>query len=367
MREVKKEAMEERKSSRAKISALERDIEEQRKARAAEVEQDKKDKEQTLIDQSDMFKAKLVVEYEKFEKLQEENEQMKVSSVEKVKLLENSIEDKVKKIKEEFNVRLSVYEGEVKERERVNEEKVKSMEEILKQTEEDADKEILEMKTKYEKDLKVERESLVKVRGELGIMKKKNMNSLKELDSHKENIDWMGKEQVRFKIEIKTGEKDKIDLKREIRSRDSTILNKEKEITKLKNELRHMENTKYVFEHKIKTLQEEIKPKEDKMTSLKQQILDMEGELTSNVKNQSEITAQTEELKGKLNTALQDLTVERRKVHLAVAQNAKFLKEFELLQSVLQDPKKLKEGVLNLYNKVMFHPTIHVVRCNVSV
>ena len=218
------------------------------------------------------------------------------------------------------------------------------------------DKEILEMKTKYEKDLKAERETLVKVRGELGIMKKKNINSLKELDSHKENIDWMGKEQVRFKIEIKTSEKDKIDLKREIRSRDSTILNKEKEITKLKNELRHMENTKYVFQHRIKTLQEEIKPKEEKISGLKQQILDMEGELTSNVKNQSEITAQTEELRGKLTTALQDLTGEKRKVHLAAAQNGKFLKEFELLQPVLQDSKKLKEGVLNLYNKVLYHP-----------
>ena len=79
---------------------------------------------------------------------------MKLSSVEKVKMLESSIENKVKKIKEEFNVKLSVYEGEVKEREKINEEKVKSMEEILKQTEEDADKEILEIKTKYESELK---------------------------------------------------------------------------------------------------------------------------------------------------------------------------------------------------------------------
>ena len=338
-----------------------------KKTKVSDLEEINLKNERALIEQSELYKSKLVVEYERYDKLDTEYEKIKAASVRKVEELENSIEKRIENIKIEFDEKLSKYEDEVKQREKGNEEKMKSLEEVLKQTEEDADKEILEMKTKYEKDLKVERESLVKVRGELGIMKKKNMNSLKELDSHKENIDWMGKEQVRFKIEIKTGEKDKIDLKREIRSRDSTILNKEKEITKLKNELRHMENTKYVFEHKIKTLQEEIKPKEDKMTSLKQQILDMEGELTSNVKNQSEITAQTEELKGKLNTALQDLTVERRKVHLAVAQNAKFLKEFELLQSVLQDPKKLKEGVLNLYNKVMFHPTIHVVRCNVSV
>ena len=324
-----------------------------KKTKVSDLEEINLKNERALIDQSELYKSKLVVEYDRYDKLETEYEKIKAASVQKVEELENSIEKRIENIKKEFDEKLAKYEEEVKQREKANDEKMKSLEEVLKQTEEDADKEILEMKTKYEKDLKVERESLVKVRGELGIMKKKNMNSLKELDTHKENIDWMGKEQVRFKIEIKTGEKDKIDLKREIRSRDSTILGKEKEITKLKNELRHMENTKYVFEHKIKTLQEEIKPKEDKINGLKQQILDMEGELTSNVKNQSEITAQTEELKGKLTTALQDLTGEKRKVHLAAAQNAKFLKEFELLQQVLQDSKKLKEGVLNLYNKVM--------------
>ena len=282
MREVKKEALEEKKNSKAKITALERDIEEQKKARAAEVERDKKETEQTLIDQSDMYKAKLVVEYEKFEKLQEEFELMKVSSVEKVKLLESSIENKVLKIKDEFNLKLSVYEGEVKEREKVNEEKVKSMEEILKQTEEDADKEILEIKTRYESELKMERETLVRVRGELGILKKKYSGSQKEMESQKGNIDWMNKEQGRLKTDIKNNEKDKVELKKEMKGRDMTILDKEKEITQLKKEMRQMENTRfdlipwlptivqmyftrYVLSHKIKVLQDEIKPKEDRI------------------------------------------------------------------------------------------------------
>ena len=247
MREVKKEALEEKKSSRAKISSLERDIEEHAKARAAEVEHNKKETEQTLIEQGEMFKAKLVVEYEKFEKLQEEFEQIKHSSVEKVKVLESSIEDKVKKIKEEFNVKLLVYEGEVKEREKVNDEKVQSMEEILKQTEEDADKEILEIKTKYESELKMERETLVKVRGELGILKKKFTTSQKEMESQKGNIDWMNKEQGRLKTDIKNNEKDKVELKKEMKGRDSTILDKEKEITQLKKEMRQMENTRFAI------------------------------------------------------------------------------------------------------------------------
>ena len=53
---------------------------------------------------------------------------------------------------------------EVKIREKQSEEKIKAVEEILKQTEEDADKEILELKTKYEIELKKEKESNVKVK-----------------------------------------------------------------------------------------------------------------------------------------------------------------------------------------------------------
>ena len=109
---------------------------------------------------------------------------------------------------------MSNYEEEVKQREKNNEEKIKSIEEILKQTEEDADKEILEMKTKYEKDLKLERETLVKIRGELGISKKKNISTIKDLESQRENIEWMTKEQKKMKGEIISGEKDKTELKR---------------------------------------------------------------------------------------------------------------------------------------------------------
>ena len=75
---------------------------------------------------------------------------------------------------------------------------------MLKQTEEDADKEILEMKTSYEVDLKQEAESNVKLRcgksrekncvlenlsrGELGILKKKHVGVHKDLEEQKSGL-----------------------------------------------------------------------------------------------------------------------------------------------------------------------------------
>ena len=351
LKEVNKKTLIEKQGMKSQISSLSLEIEALKKGRLTETEDLKKQNERAMIDQSDVFKSKLVTEYDRYDNLESEYNMMKDASVKKVEELEKSIEQRVEKIKREFDNKLSIYEEEVKTRERRNEEKIKSMEEILKQTEEDADKEILEMKTKYEKDLKHERETLVKVRGELGILKKKHFNSQRDLESQKDDLDWMGKEQIRFKNEIRINEKDKGDLKKEMKGRDNTILEKEKEISKLKRELRHMENSKYVFQHKIMVLQEEIKPKEEKIEDMKQQILDMERELTKSVKEKSDNVAQIDDVKAKLSTASQDLVIEKRKVGQIQSSLAKILSDLACLQPVLQDTKKLKETAGNICSK----------------
>ena len=54
-------------------------------------------------------------------------------------------------------------------------------EETKKQIEEDADREILDIKNKYERRLRDEKESNTRLKGETGIMKKKVSNQKKQL------------------------------------------------------------------------------------------------------------------------------------------------------------------------------------------
>ena len=98
-------------------------------------------------------------------------------------------------------------------------EKVRAVEEMLKQTEEDADKEILELKTKYEKILRSEREANVRLRGEGGILKKKLQSVLKDTDEFKTNIAKMTADNQKLHSTIKNMEKDITDLKHEIKNR----------------------------------------------------------------------------------------------------------------------------------------------------
>ena len=70
------------------------------------------------------------------------------------------------------------------------------------------------------------------------------------------------------------------------------------------------------------------------------------------MKDLSDNEAHTEEVKGKLVTALADLSNERRKVTVSHSNMIKVVKDIEDMQAKLQDSKKLKVAALNLCNKV---------------
>lgn len=60
--------------------------------------------------------------------------------------------------------------------------------ETKRQIEEDGDREILDMKNKYERRLREEKEANTKLKGETGIMRKKFNSLQREIEDHKEEI-----------------------------------------------------------------------------------------------------------------------------------------------------------------------------------
>ena len=320
IKDIKNKAKEDKETLAKAITGLQQDVDVVKKESENTLQKVKVNNEKTLLDQSDMFKSKLVVEYDKYDTMETAYNEMKEINRKKTEQLEQSIELRVEKIKKEFDSKLLKYEEDVKTREKAGEEKIRAVEEILKQTEEDADKEILEMKTRYEVDLKKEKESNVKLLGELGILKKKHFAVHKDLEEQKTSISSMNSEQSRLETVIKGLEKDIQELKREIRGRDETVQCKEKEITELKRDLRSMEKHSFVLNHKIKLLEDEIQPKENKIAEMKNQILAMEEELTAVVKDQAEFNVQMNEAKSKLTNATQEVTSEKRKVIQQISQ-----------------------------------------------
>ena len=222
---------------------------------------------------------------------------------------------------------------------------MRAVEEMLKQTEEDADKEILELKTKYEKVLRAERDANVRLRGEAGIVKKKLQSVTKDTEEFKTNITKMTTENQKLHVAIKNMEKDIIDLKNEIRSRDETISEKEKSITELKRSGIELEKNRFVLEHKIENLKQQILPKDELIEDLKSQINAMEDELNTVTKTQAELQLTIDDTRAKYTIATQELGQERKKASTLSILQARLFKDLTELNNVtLQDARTLRDA-----------------------
>ena len=284
-----------------------------KKENAMEMSNVSEQHEKAMADLGEQFKSKLIVEYQKFDNLDDMYNALKRSYEKQMLSMEANTKNELKKMEKTFDTKLAANDLEVKKHEKLGMEKVRAVEEMLKQTEEDADKEILELKTKYEKILRSEREANVRLRGEGGIVKKKLQSVMKDTDEYKTNIAKMTTENQKLHSTIKNMEKDISDLKNEIKIRDETIAEKEKIITLQKKTGIELEKNRFVLEHKIENLKQQILPKDDLIRDLRSQIDAMEDELNSVTKIQAELEVTIDETKTKLSTATQELSQERKR------------------------------------------------------
>jgi len=99
-------------------------------------------------------------------------------------------------------------------------------EEMKKQIEEDSDREILNMRNRFEQRVREEQDTNIKLKGETGIMRKKYTSLQKEIDDQKEDLKKNQTEITKLNNVIRNLEKDILGLKKEIQERDETIQDK---------------------------------------------------------------------------------------------------------------------------------------------
>ncbi|CAB4059968.1 unnamed protein product [Lepeophtheirus salmonis] len=254
----------------------------------------------------------------------------------------------LEEMKSSCDKQLKENEDEMVKREEEGSSKVSDIEEMLKQTEQDADKEILELRMKYEKTLKVEKESNIRLRGEIGVIKKKYQSIMKDTEEQKVSIQNMNTENQKLNTSIKTLEKDITDLKKEINSRDDSIGEKEKEIINLKRSVMELRKNRLVLEYKIEDLRDQIHPKEETIDVLRSQIDAMETELLSVTQSHSELEIQLLDSKGKLNSTIHELTQEHNRLGKSQATYDRLIKELSGVMPFLQEPKALKDAVTSM-------------------
>ncbi|NXN86691.1 CFA57 protein, partial [Bombycilla garrulus] len=299
---------------------------------------------------------KISLENEKYQELQVKSQKMEEEYEKQLQSLEESKTKAVAELKEFYEKKLqdrSVLLEQAKENMR---KQIEIHEEMEKQIYEDGDKEILELKDNYERQLWEEKESNVQLKGEIGVMNKR-LNSLqKELKDRNRDIEEMRLEQQKLQDIIKSLEKEISALKTDIKERTETILEKEKYIYDLKMKNQELQNFKFVLSYRIEDFKKQVESRENDIETMKKQISEMEEELEKFHKESIELKLNITKLQQKQKATAREVHREMEKKQDMETLIKRFKADLHHCVSFIQDPRKMKDGIRELYTKYVYQP-----------
>ncbi|XP_039739223.1 cilia- and flagella-associated protein 57 isoform X2 [Pteropus medius] len=294
---------------------------------------------------------KLLLEYEKYQELQLKSQRMQEEYEKQLRDNDETKSQALEELTEFYEAKLQEKTTLLEEAQEDVRQQLREFEETKKQIEEDEDREIQDIKTKYEKKLRDEKESNLRLKGETGIMRKKFSSLQKEIEERANDIEILKGEQVKLQGVIKSLEKDILGLKREIQERDETIQDKEKRIYDLKKKNQELEKFKFVLDYKIKELKKQIEPRENEIKVMKEQIQEMEAELERFHKQNTQLELNITELWQKLRATDQEMRREKQKERDLEALVKRFKTDLHNCVAYIQEPRQLKEKVRGLFEK----------------
>ncbi|XP_011693855.1 PREDICTED: cilia- and flagella-associated protein 57 [Wasmannia auropunctata] len=307
--------------------------------------------EEAMLQMENNYEAKLIMEYDKYQAFEERTNAMRES-------YELQLRNLAKRDADELQRTVTKYEALVHEKKVQLEETFDEMahkervhERLMAQLEDDADREILEIRTRYENHLYEERQINLKLKGEAGVMRNKFMASQRDVDDLKRQVHRVQSEFAQFHKNIQDLEKQIADLKKEIAERDATILSKEQQIYDMKRTNQELEKFKFVLNYKIDELKSQIEPRDQEILELKDIIRSMEKELVSLHKTNEGLELQLHEVREKLRSARQEIDCEAHRSKRCQQLLRKIRVDILDASGLVQEPNALKTAVTNLYHK----------------
>ncbi|XP_069498550.1 cilia- and flagella-associated protein 57 [Ambystoma mexicanum] len=294
---------------------------------------------------------KLMLEYEKYQELQVKSQRMQEDYEKQLHEMELSKSQALEELTEYYEAKLQDKIMQLEQAQEDSRHQLREYEETKKQIEEDGDREIQDVKIKYERRLRDEREANLRLKGESGIMRKKFSSLQKEIEERNSDIERLKMEQMKLQGVVKSLEKDIVGLKKEIQERDETIQDKEKRIYDLKKKNQELEKFKFVLDYKIKELKKQIEPRENEIKEMKEQIQEMESELERFHKQNTKLELNITELGQKLKATNHEMHKEMQKLRDAESVIKRFKTDLHNCVGLIQEPKKLKDTIVELYSK----------------
>ncbi|CAJ1399359.1 unnamed protein product [Effrenium voratum] len=304
-----------------------------------------------LQGQQESFDQKMIVEDQRYKKLEADLEREKQEweaqhsalLTEHAGVIEQMKQDaeKIQRVNRETMDRI------IKEKEMA----FKHHQETLAQLEQDADREIEELKEMYEQKLAQEKDDKVRLRGQAGIHQKHHHDLNTEMMKKEEEVKTKAEESRKAEEKIQGLVKDKDSNEKEIKERDKTIADKEQRIFDLKKQNQELEKFRFVLDYKIRELKAQIDPKTADIASMKTQTQAMEDELNDYKRDLASIALQISQLQMKQRALQEEIKAQKRKLRDDLALIKRFKLDLSDCMETIAEPKALKESVTALYRK----------------
>jgi len=227
----------------------------------------------------------------------------------------------------------------------------RDLEETKQQLEDDIDTEITNLQGRYEARLAEEKEEMLRLKGENGIMKKKFSVLGKEIEDQKELIKDLQEKETELYAQIENLRQEILSLKREIRSRDDTIGDKERKIYELKKKNQELEKFKFVLDYKIREIKRQIEPREVEIGNMKIQIKKMDQELEQFHKSNASLDLMIGDLRKQLDSMQHEIKKQRKKIHRQNTAISNLKGELHEVVGSIQDPVALHQGIERLLRR----------------
>ncbi|CAH8509372.1 unnamed protein product [Schistosoma turkestanicum] len=294
---------------------------------------------------------KLLNEYNKYHDLEELKQTKENEYEEKLMNLELKNEQLLRETIESYELKLNDQLLKIEQLSNELKQQTNHYEISKRLVEEDADREILEIKINYEKQLHHEHDANVRLKTESNVLKKKFTSFQNEINDNKNEIRKYSIETQKLNTIINNLEKDIQSLRKEIQERDDTIQDKDKGIFELKKKNQELEKFRYVLDYKVKDLKKQIEPKEIDIRNYKEQIQEMEAELQRFQKQNDQLEINITELKQKYKSVENELKLERQSTRDVESIVRRLKTDLFNVVGMIQEPKQLKAGILALYKK----------------
>ncbi|XP_034177079.1 testes of unusual size [Osmia lignaria lignaria] len=336
---------------RDKISRLQEDHKTELNTINVEIVKMKEQHEETMKQIEMNYDAKLITEYDKYLALENKMNLMRQDYEKRLDELEKHWNDELEKTTNKYEALLHEKKLQLEQIQDEMDHQAKVHEQMTTQIEDDADQEILELRTNYESKLHEEKELNIKLKGEAGMIRNRYAASQKEVEELKRQMHRVQSQYKYFQKTIQELEKDKEDLKKEITERDITVQDRENQIYELKRSNQELEKFKFVLNYKITELKNQIEPREQEIKDLKEKIRDMETELVNLHKTNVSLELQLHELREKLGAARRELQYEAHRNKRCQQLLKKIRVDLLDVSGLVQEPQALKVAVTKLYHK----------------